>query len=48
MAADEVPGVLFANAKIQAPDPKLYDITVTILNEFGVPKAAGMIGRSVF
>ena len=48
MASDEVPGVLLSNRKINAAGPQLADITATILNEFGLPKAAGMIGQSVF
>jgi hypothetical protein len=48
MASDEVPGVLLSNRKINAAAPGLADITATILNEFGLPKASGMIGQSVF
>jgi predicted AlkP superfamily phosphohydrolase/phosphomutase len=48
MAADEVPGVLLSNCKIKATAPRLVDITATILDRFGVPKASGMIGQSVF
>jgi bisphosphoglycerate-independent phosphoglycerate mutase (AlkP superfamily) len=48
MASDEVPGVLLSNRKITASMPQLADITATILDQFGIPKAAGMIGRPVF
>ena len=48
MAADQVPGVLFCNRKVRAEAPQLYDITATILNEFGVAKAPEMIGSAVF
>lgn len=48
MASDEVPGVLLSNRKIIAAAPGLADIPVTILKEFGLPKAGGMIGESVF
>lgn len=48
MASDEVPGVLLANRKIRAADPQLYDVTATILDQFGVPKPQAMIGRPVF
>jgi hypothetical protein len=48
MAANEVPGVLLSNRKIRAAGPQLYDVTATILSEFGVPKMDGMIGQPVF
>lgn len=48
MASDLVPGVLFSNRPIRGAAPQLWDITATILGEFGVPKANGMIGQSVF
>jgi predicted AlkP superfamily phosphohydrolase/phosphomutase len=48
MAADQVPGVLFSNRPLRAESPHLWDITATILGEFGVPKANGMIGQTVF
>jgi predicted AlkP superfamily phosphohydrolase/phosphomutase len=43
-----VPGVLLSNRKIAARAPALTDIAPTILAEFGIDKAQGMIGRSVF
>jgi predicted AlkP superfamily phosphohydrolase/phosphomutase len=43
-----VPGVLLSNRKIRASAPALTDIAPTILAEFGIPKAKGMIGQSVF
>jgi len=48
MAADEVPGVLLSNRKIRAEQPRMVDVPATILNEFGVPKASGMLGQTVF
>ena len=48
MASDQVPGVLFSNRPLRADAPHLWDITASILGEFGVPKANGMIGQSVF
>ncbi|MEO8371988.1 MAG: alkaline phosphatase family protein, partial [Candidatus Solibacter sp.] len=48
MASELVPGVLFSNRPVRAVAPQLWDITATILAEFGVPKANGMIGQSVF
>jgi predicted AlkP superfamily phosphohydrolase/phosphomutase len=43
-----VPGVLLSNRKIAADTPALTDIAPTILAEFGIAKAKGMIGKSVF
>ncbi len=48
MAAEEVPGILFANKKMILDDPKLYDLTVTILKEYGVDKAPEMIGKPIW
>lgn len=44
----QVPGVLLSNRKIAAQTPALTDIAPTILAEFGIAKAKGMIGQSVF
>jgi predicted AlkP superfamily phosphohydrolase/phosphomutase len=43
-----VPGVLLSNRKIATETPALTDIAPTILAEFGIAKAKGMIGHSVF
>jgi len=43
-----VPGVVMSNRKIKADNPALYDLTVTVLDEFGVAKDPGMIGHNVF
>jgi predicted AlkP superfamily phosphohydrolase/phosphomutase len=43
-----VPGILLSNRKITAQAPALTDIAPTILAEFGIAKATGMIGQSVF
>lgn len=48
IAARHVPGVLIANRPVRLADPQLADLTVTILNEFGVPRTAGLTGRPVF
>ena len=48
MASDEVPGVLMSNRKMKLESPQLYDVTATILAEFGVPKTSAMLGQSVF
>lgn len=43
-----VPGVLLSNRKILSEAPALTDIAPTILAAFGIGKAQGMIGESVF
>jgi len=43
-----VPGVLLSNRRIDASSPALTDIAPTILAEFGIAKAKGMMGESVF
>jgi predicted AlkP superfamily phosphohydrolase/phosphomutase len=43
-----VPGVLFANRKIDAKDPGLEDLAPTILQMFGVDPPAWMEGKPVF
>ncbi len=48
MAAEVVPGVVFANRKITKEDPKLYDLTVTILKEYGIEAVDGMVGRPLW
>ena len=40
-----VPGVLLTNRKITLENPALYDLTVAILDEFGVAPTAEMIGQ---
>ena len=40
-----VPGVLLSNRKISLPDPALYDLTVAVLDEYGVEKLPEMIGE---
>lgn len=47
MAAEVVPGVLFANRPIAVEAPSLVDIAPTILAEFGVPVPETMEGRRV-
>lgn len=41
----EVPGVLVTNRKISLESPSLYDLTVAVLDEFGVPKPPRMSGQ---
>jgi len=48
IAAEFVPGVLFSNRQLRIQDPQLYDVTATILHQFGVPPPPGAIGRAFF
>lgn len=48
MAAEEVPGVVFSNRHIQLETPKLYDLTPTVLQEFGIDKRPEMIGQPLW
>jgi len=48
IAPQFVPGVLLSNRKTSLDDPHLYDLTVTILREFGVEPTEEMIGRPLF
>jgi predicted AlkP superfamily phosphohydrolase/phosphomutase len=42
----EVPGVLVTNRKITADRPALYDLTVAILDRYGVAKTERMLGQN--
>src|SRR5690606_3700214 len=46
IAAQFVPGVLLSNRRSRVPSPEIEDLTVTILEEFGV--ASSLEGRSIF
>jgi predicted AlkP superfamily phosphohydrolase/phosphomutase len=46
--AGAVPGALLVNRGVRIGDPRLADLTVTILSEFGVPRPAELTGRAVF
>ena len=48
MAAEEVPGVLFSNRRIVAPNPSLIDVAPSILSLFNVPAPAEMTGHNFF
>jgi predicted AlkP superfamily phosphohydrolase/phosphomutase len=48
IAAELVPGVFISNRKTRIHGPWLGDVTVTLLNEFGVAPAPGMRGRAIF
>ena len=42
-----VPGVLIANTKFRIEDPKLTDLTVSVLKEFGIT-VEGLTGRPIW
>jgi len=48
MDPESVPGVLLSNRKSQVNDPRLEDLTVTILEMFGARKEERMKGRNLF
>ncbi len=48
IAAEAVPGILVTNRKLSLSDPRLKDLTVTILKEFGVPAPPEMKGRPIY
>ena len=43
-----VPGVLISNRKSRVADPHLYDLTVSLMHEFGVAPGPGMIGHTIY
>ena len=48
IAASAVPGVLLGNRTPRVPDPRLKDLTATILQEFGLKPDPQMNGRPVY
>jgi len=48
IAAHIVPGVLLSNRQSRVADPKLADLTVTLLAEFGTAPGQGMKGRPIY
>jgi predicted AlkP superfamily phosphohydrolase/phosphomutase len=48
MAASAVPGVLLGTRKPRLADPRLKDLPVTILKEFGIAPDPRMTGRAVY
>lgn len=48
MDASEVPGVLFSNRPIAAPNPALADLAPSILTGFGLEIPSDMTGRNIF
>ena len=43
-----VPGILLSNRHIEAGDPRLIDLPVTILNLYGIERPGQMAGRALF
>ncbi len=48
MAADQVPGILLSNRKLQATEPQLVDLAPSILAEFGIRSNSSLEGRPVW
>jgi predicted AlkP superfamily phosphohydrolase/phosphomutase len=48
IAAEAVPGVFISNRRSRLKDPRLQDLTATLLTEFGASTAEGMSGRPMF
>lgn len=46
-APDVLPGIVFANRKITAEAPALYDLTASVLSVFGVDTPEEMIGKNI-
>jgi len=46
--ADLIPGVLFTNKKINSKNPHIKDITPSILELLGIPKASAVEGKNLF
>jgi predicted AlkP superfamily phosphohydrolase/phosphomutase len=46
-APDVLPGIVFANRKIAAEAPALYDVTAAVLGVFGVEPPPEMIGKDI-
>ena len=48
MALDEVPGILVSNRQLMAEDPRLIDLTTTILSLYNIEAPANLKGRALF
>ncbi|MGH9616541.1 MAG: hypothetical protein ACRD28_07340, partial [Acidobacteriaceae bacterium] len=48
IAPELVPGVFLSNRKIKLDHPWLADVTVTLLQQFGIAPGKGMTGHSIF
>ena len=47
-AAEITPGILLSDRPVKAEAPALYDLTATILQEFGIERPAEMVGQPIF
>lgn len=43
-----VPGIILSNKKIQMPAPNIFDLTPTILQEYGIAAPGNMVGKPVW
>ena len=43
----QVPGILVTNRRITSPAPALEDLTVSLLQEFGIAPPGGLAGKDV-
>ena len=48
MAPEVVPGILLSNRRLTGSGHALTDITVTLLQQFGLPPGEGMVGHPLF
>ena len=48
VAAEVAPGILVTNRKMKISDPRLRDLTPTMLLEFGIEPPPEMTGRPIF
>ena len=46
MNHEVIPGILVTNRRIVIENPALHDLTIALLNEFGVPPTSQMIGKN--
>ncbi len=45
--AADVPGVFFSSGRARAEDPRLQDVTISLLRKFGIRPGEGMSGRDI-
>jgi len=47
MAPEVVPGILATNRKLTGSGYNLVDVTATLLAQYGIDPAPGMVGKSI-
>jgi predicted AlkP superfamily phosphohydrolase/phosphomutase len=47
-AAEVTPGIVLTDRPIKAEAPALFDLTATILQEYGIERPADMVGKPIF